>query len=121
MKITERQNIDIEKWDQLCKQRVGVSVFSKSWYLDAVAENWCILVDDDYSRGIALPYSRRAGVVVLYSPIFGRYTELIGEFKDEELLLIKERFKVIEFACRQELFDKPEERIHQVIHNEGRL
>ncbi len=116
MKIVERKNIDLVLWENLpYKQGISASVFTKSWYLDSVAENWCVLVNDDYSRGIALPYSKRAGVEVLYSPIFGRYSELIGEFTDEELTLVKERFKVIEFACRQELFDKPEEKIYQVI------
>ncbi|MFT6503506.1 MAG: hypothetical protein ACJASQ_003643 [Crocinitomicaceae bacterium] len=115
MKIVERKNIDLARWENLTNKQGGISLFAKAWYLDAVAENWCVLVNDDYSRGIALPYSKRAGVEVLYSPIFGRYSELIGEFKEDELALIKERFKVIEFACRQELFDKTEERIYQAI------
>ncbi|MFT6922273.1 MAG: hypothetical protein ACJA1C_001275 [Crocinitomicaceae bacterium] len=115
MKIVERKNIDLARWENLTNKQGGISLFAKAWYLDAVAEKWCVLVNDDYSRGIALPYSKRAGVEVLYSPIFGRYSELIGEFKEDELAQIKERFKVIEFACRQELFHKTEERIYQAI------
>ena len=115
MKIIEQQNIDLSRWEKLTNKHENISIFSKPWYLDAVAENWCVLVNDDYSRGVALPYSKRAGIEVLYSPIFGRYSELMGEFTNEEFALIKERFKVIEFACRQELFDKSDERVYQVI------
>jgi hypothetical protein len=115
VKIVERKNINVARWENLTNKQEGISLFAKAWYLDAIAESWCVLVNDDYSRGIALPYSKRAGVEVLYSPVFGRYSEVIGEFKEDELALITERFKVIEFACRHELFDKPEERIYQAI------
>lgn len=115
MKIIERSNIDVVKWDALVGSSVDACFFSFSWYLDAVAENWCVLVDENYSNGIALPYSKRAGVEVLYSPIFGRYCEVFGEISKEDVELIRSRFKIIEFACRQSIFDSNEDKIHQVI------
>lgn len=115
MKIIERSNINVEKWNSLVENTPDSSFFSSSWYMDAVAENWCILVDDSYSKGIALPYSKRAGVELLYSPIFGRYSEVFGELSKDDLELIKSRFKIIEFACRQEILNNGEKKIHQVI------
>ena len=55
MKIIERAYIDVVKWDQLVDRENGL-VFNCSYYLDAVAENWCIYVNEEYTSGIALPY-----------------------------------------------------------------
>lgn len=81
MKIVEREHIDEESWNQLVDKTVGASFFSYAWYLDATAENWCIVVDDNYTRGIALPYSKRLGLETLYTPIFVRYIEWLGKRK----------------------------------------
>jgi len=115
VKIIERSNIDVDKWNSLVENSNDSTFFSFAWYMDAVAENWCVLVDDAYSKGIALPYSKRAGVEVLYTPIFGRYSEVLGDFSNDDLSFINERFKIIEFACRQQVLDKSESKIHQII------
>jgi hypothetical protein len=59
-----------------------------STYLDAVAENWCVLTDDEYSKGIALPFTVRIGIKVIYTPIFVRYLEWFGD-EIEKLETIK--------------------------------
>ena len=79
MKIIQREHIDIQKWNALVSSSPNNSVFSLSTYLDAVAENWCVLTDDQYSKGIALPYTVRLGIKVVYTPIFVRYLEWFGE------------------------------------------
>ena len=79
MKIIQREHIDIEKWDNLVSASPYNAVFSLSTYLDAVAENWCVLTDDDYSKGIALPFTVRLGIKVVYTPIFVRYLEWFGK------------------------------------------
>ncbi len=79
MKIIQREHIDIQKWNELVSSSPCNSVFSLSNYLDAVAENWCVLTDDDYSKGIALPYTVRLGIKVVYTPIFVRYLEWFGD------------------------------------------
>ena len=106
MQIVERQNIDIEKWNALVEHSTS-KFFSYSWYLDAVAENWEILVDQNYSCGMALPYSKRLGVDTLYTPIFCRYMEWLGNSVDHGRieLILSSRFKSIEFSVRQKLFD----------------
>lgn len=79
MKIIQREHIDIKKWNALVSSSSDNAVFSLSTYLDAVAENWCVLTDDDYSKGIALPFTVRLGIKVAYTPIFVRYLEWFGE------------------------------------------
>ena len=78
MKIIQREHIDTKKWDALVSSSSDNAVFSLSTYLDAVAENWCVLTDDDYSKGIALPFTVRLGIKVIYTPIFVRYLEWFG-------------------------------------------
>lgn len=94
MKIIEREHIDTNRWDELVKSQLNHSFFSLSWYLDATAKNWCILTDD-YSFGIALPYTDTLGVHALYTPIFVRYVNWIGDpsRQPEARELILNRFK----------------------------
>ena len=105
MKIIERSHIDSEKWNALVDQTADATFFSYSWYLDATAEEWCALVDDDYTAGIALPYSKRLGVETLYTPIFVRYIEWLGDKKElkKSETLIRERFKNMHISTRQKI------------------
>lgn len=89
MKFIEREHIDIEKWDALVRSTPGSSVFSLSVYLDNVAERWCIFVDDQYTRGIALPYVVRLGIKLCYTPTFVRYLEWFGLPMDDHRFMVE--------------------------------
>ncbi|MBL1280747.1 MAG: hypothetical protein COA33_010760 [Fluviicola sp.] len=117
MKIVARENIDVKRWNSLVSSTKNADFFSYAWYLDAVAENWCILVNDDYSQGIALPFSIRLGVETLYTPIFVRYVEILGEVEDATIFeeLIRSRFKNILLATKQKMFANSSELIYQEI------
>lgn len=117
MKIIEREAIDLIRWDALVTSEMERSIFSFSWYLDAVAENWCICVNEDYSAGIALPYTKRLGVEILYVPIFSRYTTPLGKVSKEMQIAISARFKVSEIATSIEFFAKNSDRFFQRIDN----
>jgi hypothetical protein len=100
VRLLDRRNIDIERWDRLVAQS-DATVFSTSAYLDAVAQNWCVLVDDEYSKGIAIPYTNRFNVKIAYTPVFLRYVELInGDFDEHVLDLIKSFFPIGELNLR---------------------
>lgn len=115
MKIIDRSAIDVKRWNALVNCAPLASFFSYSWYLDAVAENWCILVNDDYTKGLALPYTKRMGVELLYIPIFSRSMQAFGALSQEDLRQIQERFSVIELATTTALFSSDTRRVHQVI------
>ncbi len=110
LKIIERKDVDIQKWDALVAQTGTTAIFSFSFYLDAVAENWCVITNDAYSAGIALPYTVRARRKILYTPIFVSYLEAMGEM-DEDLLrsLILKQFKTIEIEFRTPVLGEPQE------------
>lgn len=96
MNIIERSEIDTLKWDALVSKS-GKGIQSYSWWLDQISDHWCIYADDSYTKGIALPFTVKAGVKVLYIPIFSEYLEVIGEFSIERLSeIILAEFKVIE-------------------------
>jgi len=115
MNLIERADIDINRWDALVSKHKEASFFSYSWYLDALAENWCVLVDDEYSKGIALPYTKRLGLSILYTPIFSRAVHAMGELSKADLETIKKRFSVMEIGTTQAFFGLQSERVHQVI------
>ena len=118
MKIVDRENLDVARWDWFVHDYPEASFFSCSWYLDAVAENWCVIVNDDYTAGMALPYTVRMGTKILYVPIFSRYVTPIGDFTEDDINLIKKQFSVREIATSSKLFDDYSGRIHQVIEPE---
>jgi hypothetical protein len=100
MKLIDRAHMDVGKWDELVA-RSNASVFSTSAYLDAVSKKWLILVDDDYSKGIALPYTDRLGIKKIYTPVFLRYLEFVnGEFGKSELNLIQASFPIGEIQIQ---------------------
>lgn len=125
MKFVTRENIDIQKWDELVKRSANNSVFSLSSYLDAVSENWCVFVDEKYSKGIALPYSVRMGIKMCYTPIFVRYLEWLGaeKIKPEELSkLIQNEFLIGQLSSNVEFVTHKEgDLIFQEIHSNNSL
>lgn len=99
------------------KSTPNSSFFSYSWYLDAVAENWIVIVNDDYTSGIALPYIERASVKILYTPIFIRYIEFLGgeTYEGGISKLIQSYFQIIETTYNKALFKGGKEQVFQQI------
>lgn len=126
MKIIEREHIRIDLWNSLVANTPESGFFSYAWYLDATAENWCVLVNEDYSAGIALPFTKKLGVELLYTPIFVRYVEWLGDssFSKEANRLIRERFSNMHISIRTKLLGVGyEEYVYQEIRsvNERKL
>ncbi|MFN5031853.1 MAG: hypothetical protein ACK5FX_06485 [Flavobacteriia bacterium] len=118
MNFIEREHIDIEKWDRLVSTTKGSSVFSMSFYLDAVAENWCILVNEDYTRGMAIPYVVRLKMRCCYTPIFVRYLEWCGPSMDDHrfMVMLKAQFRQGQLNTKQKVRAKKLKRkVFQVI------
>ncbi len=118
MNFIEREHIDIEKWDRLVSTTKGSSVFSMSFYLDAVAENWCILVNEDYTRGMAIPYVVRLKMRCCYTPIFVRYLEWFGPSVDDHrfMAMLKAQFRQGQLNTKQKVRAKKLKRkVFQVI------
>lgn len=119
MKLIERKDIDTEKWNDRISRDPIQNIFSYTWYLDAVAENWCALVDDaDYSTILPIAYTKKIGVERMYQAPFTREYDIFGNgFSWEDALqLLSERFKGIDFRIEDgNLLPNAEERNHQLI------
>lgn len=103
--------MDTQKWDALVDQTPRSAFFSYSWYLDELAENWCVAVNEDYSQGVALPFTVRLGQRIVYTPIFVSYLEWLGESPYDESIrsIILKEFKIIEAAFLQPILGVAQE------------
>lgn len=122
MKLLDRKDIDIEKWDRTIAQSPQENIFCYSWYLDAVADQWAGLVSDSYSTILCVPYSKKLGVKQFYNAPFCREYAIFGdEFGwTDALSFLSEHFKAVDFRCSdRDLIQGGEERVHQQLKLSG--
>ena len=92
-----RKEVNIEKWNECIKNSANGLVYSYSFYLDAICDNWDAFVINDYEAVMPLPWRRKAGIKYLYAPPFIQQLGVTGvhkNFDDEDLhKQIKKRFR----------------------------
>ncbi len=81
--LIQRKEIDLTKWDRLVESDSKNAIYNLSCYLDCVADNWCILINEQYSGGIAIPYKIKMGIKFCYSPFFISYLDWVGTMPNE--------------------------------------
>lgn len=110
LRIVHSRDLNKEKWDTLVSETNSASLFSHSWFLEGIAENWYALVDKDYTFGVALPYTIRARQEILYTPIFVSYLDVLGDenvdFENVKKLIL-DKFKIIEIEFSKKILDEP--------------
>ena len=87
MILQHHSKIDKSRWDKLVDSDQKALVFNKSYYLDAVCDNWYLYHDDLYSCGIVVCTSTKLGVASIFPPFFHRSCDLVGDssvFKVED-------------------------------------
>jgi hypothetical protein len=96
MKFIPQAQLDKTAWNKFVSNNCS-NHFSHSWYLDACAADWCVLIDDDWKNGIALPFACNLGIENITPVIFGRTLDFIGDdtnFQSKALEEIQKRFKI---------------------------
>jgi hypothetical protein len=83
MNLIHRQHIDCDRWNKLVDKTAHATIYNKSFFLDVVSENWCIYVDEDYSKGIAIPFTQKLNYKCVYTPNFFRCLNFLGEITNE--------------------------------------
>lgn len=107
IKFLNHTKINKQKWDACIEASPDPCLFSYSWYLDAVAEDWGGLVLNDYEAIMPLAFRSKYSIAVVYQPFFTRYYALSakGNVSDkminEFLTSIPERFRHIEFNLKK--------------------
>lgn len=132
MKFIPQAQLDKKSWNELVSKNSS-DLFSYSWYLDACATDWCVLVDDEWKNGIALPFASHLGIENTAPAIFGRTLDFIGNdssFQANAWIEIQKRFKLgrlqmerkIDFsAVNPTLKISVSEKVHQTIESENKL
>lgn len=80
-----RGEIDIHKWDNCIINADNGLIYARSFYLDAMADDWAALVMNDYEIVMPLPWKKKYGFSYLYQPaftaqlgIFSIHTEMLS-------------------------------------------
>ena len=105
MKLIERKDIDAKKWNDRIATDPVENVFSYTWYLDAVCEQWAALIsDDNYGTILPVPFTLKLGIKRFYQAPFTREFDIFGtDFKWKEALNeLKKTFKHLGFRSELE-------------------
>lgn len=123
----ENKNINRARWDEVISRSPNGMIYSYSWFLDTVCENWDALVEDDYTAVFPLPRRKKFGIEYIFQPFFANQfgvasAENVSEEKVNTFLRhIPERFRFVDiglnFQNRVSSNDyKITERNAQVLH-----
>lgn len=77
IRYLERNEIDTVKWDNCIRNASNGLIYARSFYLDAMAENWSGLIVGDYQYVMPLTWKKKYGITYLYQPAF---TAQLGVF-----------------------------------------
>ena len=82
IRYLKRDQIDEVKYNNCIKSSLNSRIYAYSWYLDIVADNWDILVLDDYKAVMPLPWRSKYFIKYIYPP---PWTQQLGVFSSEEI------------------------------------
>ena len=78
----KRKDLNIEKYDTCIENSVQSRMYAFSWYLDIVADNWGVLVADDYKAVMPIPWSKKYRIKYVSQPF---QCQQLGIFSLDEL------------------------------------
>jgi hypothetical protein len=88
----KRKDLEVEKYNDCIENSIQSRIYAFSWYLDIVADNWDVLVQDDYTTVMPVPFRKKFGVNYVYPPFW--LLEL-GLFSLKDAIDYKAFFKVL--------------------------
>ena len=78
----KRAALDVEKYDSCIENSAQSRIYAFSWYLDIVADNWDVLVLNDYEAVMPIPWKQKFGLKYVTQPYF---CQQLGIFSKEEI------------------------------------
>lgn len=66
----KRNKLDVVKYDNCIENAIQSRVYAFSWYLDIVADNWDVLVLDDYEAVMPIPWKIKYGIKYVSPPLW---------------------------------------------------
>lgn len=70
IKYISRKDLDILKYDACIEKSKQSRIYAFSWYLDIVADNWSVLVLDDYKTVMPICWRKKYGIKYVYPPFW---------------------------------------------------
>jgi hypothetical protein len=119
IRYLERNDIDTVKWDHCIRHAPNALIYARSFYLDAMAENWSALVAGDYQYVMPLTWKKKMGFKYLYQPYFTKSLGVFGDSRDSFeissfLLAIPDMFRYWDIDLNENNFVSTDiRRLHQ--------
>ena len=82
IKYFERKDIDAEKWNRCIDSATNGLIYAKTYYLDAIANNWSGVILNDYEAVMPLTFKRKYTITYVCMPPF---IQQLGIFFKESL------------------------------------
>lgn len=80
------KQINKESWDACIEHSANGRIYSYSWYLDTMTDNWDGLVYGEYEAVMPLPWKSKFGIRYIYQPAFVAQTGITGNELSSELI-----------------------------------
>jgi hypothetical protein len=85
----KRKNLDVIKYDYCVENAIQTRVYAYSWYLDIVADNWDVLVLNDYEAVMPVFYNIKYGLKYSLQPYFCQQISIYSIDKIDDLFIKK--------------------------------
>ena len=82
IKHLNRNQLNVEKYDNCISNAINTRIYAYSWFLDVVCDSWDVLVEDDYHAVMPLPKRKKYGIHYIYLP---PWTQQLGVFSSHEV------------------------------------
>jgi hypothetical protein len=77
----KRKDLDLNKYDACINNAINSRIYGYSWYLDIVADNWDVLVLNDYEALMPLPWRQKYFIKYIYPPVWTQQLGVFSNFK----------------------------------------
>ncbi|MDP6922464.1 MAG: hypothetical protein QGH06_05785 [Lutibacter sp.] len=77
-----RDQLEVAAYDRCINHALNSRIYAYSWYLDAVADQWDVLVLNDYEAVMPLPWRRKYCIQYIYPPA---WTQQLGLFSTRKI------------------------------------
>jgi len=85
MKVLERKDVDVLRWDTMIWNANNALFYNLSWSLDTLCTDWVAVMKDDYETALAFPIKTKAGLKYTYNPFLFHRVSTIGHWTEEEI------------------------------------
>ena len=78
----KREDLEVEKYNNCIENSIQSRIYAFSWYLDIIADNWDVLVQDDYEAVMPVPWKQKYFIKYVTQPFF---CQQLGVFSKHEI------------------------------------